>query len=181
VTQARELAIQTPRLQLRPWREGDRDALAALLAHPEVMRDWGGALSRAASDAKLDRYAEAFRDHGFCRWVVERNGAFLGYVGVLPHFEAHPLGAHSDLGWRLVREAWGHGFASEAARAALRDVFERIGLREVLAYTSAHNVRSQAVMRRVRLARDAARDFSAGEGAGAEQELVWVARAADWT
>lgn len=176
-----EFAIETPRLRLRSWRETDRVALAALLAHPEVMRDWGGPISRADSDAKLDRYAVVFSEHGYTRWAVEsRGGPFLGYVGVLPHSASHALGAHADIGWRLVREAWGHGFATEAAAAALRDVFERVGLREVLAYTSSGNDRSRAVMHRLRLMRDAARDFTSGEGASAERELVWLARAADW-
>jgi len=155
--------------------------MAALLAHPEVMHDWGGPISRAESDAKLDRYAAAFREHGYCRWVVEDvDGAFLGYVGVMPHDAGHPLGVHCDIGWRLVRDAWAKGIASEAAVAALCDVFERVGLREVLAYTSADNARSQAVMQRLRLARDSARDFTAGDGVAAERQLVWVARAAYW-
>jgi RimJ/RimL family protein N-acetyltransferase len=142
------------------------------------MRDWGGPISRAASDAKLDRYAAAFREHGFCRWVVEgRDGVFLGYVGAIRQPASHPLGQHADIGWRLVREAWGQGFASEAAAAALRDVFARSGSSEILAYTSADNARSQAVMRRLRLERDASRDFISGEG---ERELVWVARAGEW-
>jgi RimJ/RimL family protein N-acetyltransferase len=174
----RELAIETARLRLRCWRDTDRAPLAALLGHPEVMRDLGGPISRAASDAKLDRYAAAFREHRFCRWAVEsRDGVFLGYVGALPQLASHPLGPHIDIGWRLVREAWGQGFASEAAAAALRDVFARIGSSEILAYTGADNARSQAVMHRLRLERDSARDFTSGEG---ERELVWVARAGEW-
>ena len=142
----REFAIETARLRLRPWRGSDRGAMAALLADPEVMWDWGGPLSRAASDEKVDRYIATFREHGFTRWLVERGGAFVGYVGVFPHDASHALGAHADIGWRLIREAWGRGFASEAAAAALRDGFERAGLREVLAYTSDANARSHNVV-----------------------------------
>jgi RimJ/RimL family protein N-acetyltransferase len=178
--EARDFAIETARLRLRAWRDSDRTAMAAMLAHPEVMQDWGGPLSRAASDEKVDRYAAAFREHGFTRWVVERDGAFVGYVGIITHAVSHALGAHADIGWRLVREAWGHGLATEAAAAALCDGFERIGLREVLAYTSAANARSQAVMHRLHLARDAARDFMSSANGITEHELVWVARAGDW-
>jgi RimJ/RimL family protein N-acetyltransferase len=174
------LIIETARLRLRPWREGDREAFAALNADPDVSRDLGGPLSRAASYAKLDRYAAAFDKHGFTRWAIEtRTGDFVGYAGVMLHGEDHPLGAHHDVGWRLNRNAWRHGYATEAARAALDDVFNRIGLTEVLSYTAPDNPRSQAVMARLNLARDASRDFTLhDERLGLWQGLVWVAQAA---
>jgi RimJ/RimL family protein N-acetyltransferase len=170
--------IETLRLRLRPWREADRDAFAALNADPEVARDLGGPLSRAASDAKLDRYIAAFAQHGFCRWAIEdRTGEFLGYAGVMPVRREHPLGPHDEIGWRLNRAAWGHGYASEAARAALDDIFARVGLDEVLSYTALDNLRSQAVMDRLQLKRDPARDFVARyDGHDAWHGLVWVAR-----
>ena len=155
------MVLNTPRLRLRCWRETDRDALAAMHADAEVMADHGRPLTRTESDAKLDRYAAAFETHGICRWAVEsRAGDFLGYVGVMPSWPEHPLGPHMEIGWRLIRRAWGYGYATEAAQAALADAFERVGLKEVLAYTGPDNLRSQAVMARLRLKRDPARDFT---------------------
>jgi RimJ/RimL family protein N-acetyltransferase len=166
--------VETPRLRLRCWRSADREAFAEMNADPEVMLDLGGPLSRAASDAKLDRYAAAFRRHGFCRWVIEsRIGDFLGYTGVMPSPPEHPLGPHFDIGWRLVRNAWGNGYVTEAARAALDDVFGRVGLAEVAAYTAPDNLRSQAVMARLRLQRAPSRDFTTD---CAWRGLVWIAR-----
>jgi len=171
------MIINTPRTTLRSWRETDREAFSALHAHPEVMHDYGGPLSRAESDAKLDRYAAAFDQGGFCRWAIEsRDGEFLGYAGIMPSGPDHPIGAHIDIGWRLVRSAWGKGYATEAAQAALQDAFTRVGLTEVLSYTSPDNLRSQAVMTRLRLQRDPSRDFTANYDFGAWQGLVWVAR-----
>ena len=144
------------------------------------MFDQGGPLSREKSDAKLDHYTAAFDRYGFCRWVTEaRDGEFLGYAGIMPSPAEHPLGPHFEIGWRLVRRAWGHGYATEAADAALKDVFDRAGLGEVLAYTSPENLRSQAVMARLRLRRDPARDFTSDyNGFRAWRGLVWVAAAA---
>ena len=171
------MIITTPRLRLRPWREDDRDAFAALTADPEVMRDLGGPLDRAGSDAKLDRYRAAFDRHGVCRWAVESlTGGFLGYAGIMPLEPDHPLGPGVEIGWRLVRRAWGQGYATEAAAAALQDGFGRLGFSEVLAYTAPDNLRSQAVMARLGLRRDPSRDFTAVHDGAAWQGLVWTAR-----
>jgi RimJ/RimL family protein N-acetyltransferase len=147
-------------------------------ADPEVMFDLGGPIGRAQSDAKLNRYAAAFDQHGFCRWALESlEGEFLGYAGIMPSLPTHPIGPHVEIGWRLVRRAWGQGYATEAAKAVLNDGFTRVGLTEVVAYTAPDNVRSQAVMARLRLQRDPSRDFSASfDGIGFWRGLVWVAR-----
>jgi len=149
-------------------------------AHPEVMLDLGGPISRAASDAKLDRYVAAFNRYAFCRWAVEsRDGDFLGYAGVMPSRQDHPLGPHSAIGWPFMRGVWGSGYATEAAGAALHDAFQRVGLREIVAYAAPDNLRSQAVMTRLGLQRDSARDFAANcDGAGAWHGLVWIGRPA---
>jgi len=173
----RQQVILSDRLRLRDWRDSDGDALAALNADPEVSRDLGGPLSGAESDAKLARYMATFEDVGFCRWLVEdRCEQFLGYAGVMPSRSSHPLGHHFDIGWRLVRSAWGRGYATEAAKASLRDVFERVHLKEVLAYTSADNIRSQAVIKRLDMQRAASLDHSEPVGKGMWRGLVWVAQ-----
>jgi RimJ/RimL family protein N-acetyltransferase len=172
--------IGTDRIRLRNWRESDRDAFARLNAAPEVTQDLGGPLDRIESNAKFDRYMATFERHGFCRWALEDlSGQFLGYAGVMPSRDGHPLGPHADIGWRLLRAAWGRGYATEAAKASLRDAFERMRLKEVLAYTSADNVRSLAVIQRLKLQRAASLDYSEPLGAGMWQGMVWRARPED--
>ena len=82
----------------------------------------------------------------------------------MPVFTGHPLEPGVEIGWRLVRSAWGKGYASEAARVLLKDGFDRCGMREILSYTAANNVRSEAVMRRIGLMREPSRDFLSPEG-----------------
>ena len=169
--------IETARLFLRPWTDRDRAPLAAMHADPEVMWDQGGPIDRAASDAKLNRYQAAIDTLGFGRWALEdAEGAFVGYTGGTLARPGHVLGAHLEVGWRLVRAAWGCGYATEAARAALDHVLAMADVDEVLSYTASDNLRSQAVMARLRLRRDPTRDFvNSYEGAPNWAGLVWVA------
>jgi RimJ/RimL family protein N-acetyltransferase len=172
------MMIKTPRLRLRNWRVADRDAFAAMNTDPEVTHDLGGPLSRAASDAKFDRYANAFERLGFCRWAIDGpDGSLLGCAGVMPADGDHPLGPHFEIGWRLVRGAWGKGYATEAAGAALEDAFDRVRLTEIFSYTAPDNRRSQRVMERLRLQREPSRDFVADyPNVSRWHGLVWVAR-----
>ena len=177
-----QFEIHSRRLVLRPWQRSDRDDFAHMNEDTEVMADLGGPLSRSASNEKLERFRGVFDRHGITRWVVtDPRGQFLGYCGIVVQDDHHPLGPHHEIGWRLVREAWGRGYASEAASAALTDAFGRCGCREVLAYTAADNVRSQAVMERLRLERRTALDFvHEYDGYGSWGGLVWAAVANRW-
>jgi len=172
-----EFEILTDRLELRTWRRSDADDFAKMNADVEVMADLGGPLTRAASDDKLDRFRSTFALHGITRWVVtDRLGGFMGYCGIVPHTDDHPLGEHCDIGWRFCRNAWGHGYATEAATAALADAFERLDLPQVLAYTAAENARSQAVMNRLGMTRRVDLDFASDyDGYGVWNGLVWIA------
>jgi RimJ/RimL family protein N-acetyltransferase len=173
--------ILTARLRLCPWCDDHRAPFAAMHADPEVTADLGGPFDRAESDAKLDRYAEAYAAHGLSRWAVEgADGVFLGYAGVmLRRSPGHPLGSHLEIGWRFVRSAWGQGYATESAKAALAEAFQHGGVRDILSYTDAQNLRSQAVMARLGLERDPDRDFVADYGKGPWHGMVWVAHLGD--
>jgi RimJ/RimL family protein N-acetyltransferase len=153
--------IRTERLLLREWRDSDRAPYAALNADPEVVEHLGGALDRAASDAMIERIVARWAADGHGLWAVERldDGTFIGFVGLAaPAFEAS-FTPCIEVGWRLAREAWGHGFATEAAREALRFGFETLGLDEIVSFTVPANGRSRAVMERLGMIRDPADDF----------------------
>lgn len=177
-----QFEIASGRLVLRPWRRSDGDDFARLNADVEVMADLGGPLSRPASDEKLERFQRMFDLHDITRWVVaDSRGRLLGYCGIVVQGDDHPLGSHHEIGWRLARDAWGYGYASEAASASLRDAFDRLGVSEVLAYTAADNVRSQAVMERLGLERRSELDFVHDyDGYGRWNGLVWAAASHRW-
>jgi RimJ/RimL family protein N-acetyltransferase len=153
--------LQTARLQLRLWRDADLQPFAALNADPQVMAHFVSPLDRAASDAMVVRMCKHFQRHGLGMWAVERreDGSFVGAVGLLVvSFEAH-FAPCVEVGWRLSRAHWGQGYATEAARAALRHGFGACGLEEIVAFTVAGNARSRAVMDRLGMTRDPADDF----------------------
>jgi ribosomal-protein-alanine N-acetyltransferase len=130
-------------------------------ADPEVMEHFPSVLSREESDALVDQIVAGFERDGFGLWAVELGdgGRFMGFTGLsVPGFAA-PFTPAVEVGWRLARWAWGSGFATEAATAALDFGFSRAGLDEVVSFTSHENVRSQAVMRRLGMYRDPADDF----------------------
>lgn len=153
--------IETPRLRLHNLANRHRSPFARMHADAEVMADLGGPIGRVESDAKFDRYLAAQAAHGIARWAVEGlDGNFLGYCGVMPRMAPeHPLGPHYEVGWRFLREAWGNGYAYESARAALFHATHDLGLTHIVSYTSENNLRSQSVMRKLGLVRDASRDF----------------------
>jgi RimJ/RimL family protein N-acetyltransferase len=158
---SRFAAVATERLWLRPWKEADLPAFAALNADPRVMEFLPKVLSRAESDARAAQIVEHFHEHGFGLWAVEvKAGAgFIGFVGLnVPAFEAH-FTPCVEVGWRLACEHWGRGYATEAARAALAFGFDTLGLSEIVALTVPANERSRRVMERLGMTRSPADDF----------------------
>jgi RimJ/RimL family protein N-acetyltransferase len=155
------LTIRTHRLHLRVWREEDLPAFAAINADPRVMEYFPGRLDRAESDARATRIRGHFARHGFGLWAVEVPGVadFVGFVGLVRcDFEA-PFTPCVEIGWRLAHEHWGHGFATEAALAALDFGFQRLGLEQIVSFTVPANRRSRAVMERIGMTRTPADDF----------------------
>lgn len=153
--------LTTPRLRLRPWRAEDRAPFAALNADPAVMEFFPAPLDRVASDAVADRIEAHFVQHGFGLWAVEAPGTapFIGFVGLsVPRFTTH-FTPCVEIAWRLAREHWGCGYASEGARRALAHGFDALALREIVAFTVPANRRSRAVMQRIGMHHDPDGDF----------------------
>lgn len=171
--------ITTERLTLRRWRASDAGAFAAINADPEVARHLPGVMPKALSDTLIGRFETHFDAHGFGRWAVERreDGALLGFVGgQRVHFNA-PFVPAVEIGWRLGRQAWGEGYAREAAEAALRDLHQRLGLTDLVSFTAPANRRSWGLMERLGFRRDPEGDFAHPQlPAGHPLSLHWLYR-----
>jgi RimJ/RimL family protein N-acetyltransferase len=151
--------ISTERLLLRHWRDEDRTPFSAMNADDDVVEHLQGPLSRERSDDFVDRIEAHWAEHGWGLWAVEVRvvAPFIGYVGLWPADYLAP--GMVEVGWRLAREYWGHGYATEAAREALRFGFQVVGLDEIVSFTVPQNTRSRAVMERIGLMRDPSGDF----------------------
>jgi RimJ/RimL family protein N-acetyltransferase len=152
--------IETERLILRPFRDDDREAFAAINADPRV-GDWlGGVRSRAESDETIDRINAQIAARGYDFWAAAQKAddKLIGMIGLRFH-EQSPPGPCIEMGWRLSPAAQGQGLATEGAAAALAWGFANIDTLEIVAFTAYNNLRSQAVMTRIGMVRDLARDF----------------------
>jgi RimJ/RimL family protein N-acetyltransferase len=154
-------ALETERLLLRRWAPEDADAFAEMNADPEVMAHIGPPLTRVQSDAFLDRIGKQFDEVGYGLWavVVHDTGRLAGFTGLAVLGHAAPTTTAVEVGWRLVSDAWGHGYATEAATAAVDLAFGVLALDELVSITTPGNLRSQAVMRRLGLRRSPELDF----------------------
>jgi RimJ/RimL family protein N-acetyltransferase len=143
--------IRTDRLIMRRWRESDLEPFAELNGDAETMRFFPSRLDRAASDAFVGRIEARFEQQGFGLWALEiaGTGRFIGYTGLNPTPDGVPGAGGMEVGWRLRKDAWHHGYATEAARSALDVAFSGAGLPEIWSMTAILNEPSQAVMRRI--------------------------------
>ncbi|MGW0811478.1 GNAT family N-acetyltransferase [Nonomuraea sp. NPDC002799] len=153
--------MRTERLIMRRSREEDREPFAAMNADPEVMEHFPATLTQAESDRLVDRIEQHFEKHGYSWWALEEreSGRFIGFTGLILQTFNAPFLPAVEIGWRLARPAWGHGYAIEAARRAVAYAFEEASLDELISITTERNMRSRAVMERLGMTRDPEEDF----------------------
>ncbi|WP_432737167.1 GNAT family N-acetyltransferase [Maridesulfovibrio sp. FT414] len=141
----------TNRLILRQWRSEDYEHFARLNADPQTMRFFPSPLTRPESDNLADKIVGLIAHRGWGFWAVELPGEapFIGFVGLHIPTSALPFSPCVEIGWRLDRAYWGHGYATEAAEFALEYGFSDLQLDEIVSFTAVQNRPSQAVMKRI--------------------------------
>jgi RimJ/RimL family protein N-acetyltransferase len=155
--------IATDRLILRHWHADDLVPFNAMCRDPDVMAHLGPLQSLDDTRAAIARQTAVQATHGHCFWPVERraDGEFLGFCGlkIAPEGIAGIEGA-VEIGWRLRRDAWGHGYAREAAEASLGWGFANLPVDRFIAITTPNNIRSWGLMQRLGMVRRHDLDFA---------------------
>lgn len=144
------VAIDTERLRMRSWRDDDVVPFQVICSDPAVMATLGPPLDLAATEALVDRMRGLQAAHGHCFWALERqsDARLIGWCGVI-RGTVGPVANKAEIGWRLARDAWGAGYATEAARGAIDWSFSNLSDAAVWAITARGNDRSRAVMARL--------------------------------
>jgi RimJ/RimL family protein N-acetyltransferase len=160
--QAPEFAVHTQRLTLRDWRDADREPWAAMGRDPEVMVHLGPLMDRTQADAAFNRLRRFQATLGHTFWALERreSGEFLGFCGlkIIPE-NITGLEDVVEIGWRLRRDAWGKGYAREAATASLQWGWDNLPVDRIAAITTPANSRSWGLMQRLGMTRRHDLDF----------------------
>jgi RimJ/RimL family protein N-acetyltransferase len=144
---------ETDRLRLRQWRTDDYDPFVLICSDPVVMQFLTKSRDRATTLSRIDSWSAAITERGWGFWAAEvkETSELIGFVGLSVPADGHPFLPCVELGWRLARNHWGKGYATEGARACLKVAFEVLELPEVIATTALGNSRSSAVMERLRM------------------------------
>jgi len=152
--------IETERLRLREWRDADIDPFQRICSDPQVMATLGPPLDRAATVALVERMKALQARLGHCFWAVEErwDASLIGWCGLI-RGTVGPIADKLEIGWRLASHRWGHGFATEAARATLAWAFANCDEDAVWAITAQTNARSRAVMERLGMNHCSEADF----------------------
>ena len=158
-----EVMAETERLRIRTWDFADRAEFNRLTNTPAVMRWLGGVADGETTNGAFERTDKYQREFGFTFWIVERksDGEMLGFCGLK---RANAPGAdliagEVEIGWRLREDAWGQGYAKEAAIKCLDLAFDRFAAPRVVAVTAEGNLPSQGLMIRLGMQRRADLDF----------------------
>lgn len=152
--------LQTPRLRLREWCDDDLAPHRALNLDRDVRRFFPSLLAPYESDGLAGSIRGLMARQGWGFWAVEERGGapFIGFIG-LAFVTFPPLEGQVEVGWRLARSAWGRGYATEGATAAVRFAFTALGLRELVSFTVPANAPSRRVMEKLGFVHEPGRDF----------------------
>ena len=146
----KQVAIETQRLLLRRWQESDLDVFMLMNADPDVMRYFPDALNAEETKSFYDSIQQEFSEYGYGLYAVEEkdNGCFIGFIGFhRASFDADFCPC-IEIGWRLYKQYWDKGYATEGAKACLKHGFENLAFDEVVSFTAIENIKSQRVMQK---------------------------------
>ena len=153
------MTIETERLRLRQWQDKDYTHFAEMSQDADVMRYFPSTMSSSESTDFADRFREVIERQGWGIWAValKQSDQFIGLTGLQHQPDRFEFSPCTEIAWRIARPFWRQGYASEAARAAVRYGFESIGLEQIVAFTVSGNDASIGVMRKLGMTTDGER------------------------
>jgi len=154
--------LETERLILREWIDGDIQPFVDMNCDPDVMRFFPKHLTAEESRQFIAKSNSILLEKQFGLWAVEikESGEFIGFIGLaIPTFETS-FTPCTEIGWRLTKQSWGKGYATEGAKRVLQYAFKNLDLKEVVSFTSELNRPSIKVMERIGMKRSPSEDFN---------------------
>jgi RimJ/RimL family protein N-acetyltransferase len=181
-----DFRLETERLNLREWRDEDREPFHEMSNDPRVMATLGPVMTRAESDALIDKVQARQVEHGHTVWALERkdDAVFLGWCGLVIVPDGLPLAGLPEIGWRLAYHAWGQGYAREAALTSLDWAFGVQNMQRIWAYTTVGNDASWGLMKRLGMSRHHDLDFDhplVADGSPLKPHIVYSIGQDQWT
>jgi len=145
------IELETERLILRQWKNCDYQIFAEMSSDPDVMRYYPSLMSRPESNEMADKIRSLISDRGWGFWAIEEkdNKKFIGFVGLHEPAPELPFSPCVEIGWRIKKERWGKGFATEAAKEVLKFAFDQLKLDKIYSFSTVKNQKSRAVMERL--------------------------------
>ena len=143
--------FQSERLGFRKYTEADVPLIIAMNQDEEVMRFFPFCPSPEDTKAFMERMNKTCDEKGYCYFAVDRldTNQLIGFIGLLDQSYEAPFTPCTDIGWRLMKEHWHKGFATEGALACLEYGFHRCGLKEVISTAPSINIPSLSVMQKI--------------------------------
>jgi len=147
------IEIQTDRLIIRQWNKNDYSVFAKMNADQDVMKFYPDILTLKQSDDMAQKIEDEIALKGWGFWAIElkEKNSFIGFAGLHEPGYKLPMSPCIEIGWRLAKQYWGNGYATEAGEAALDTAFVKLELTEIYSFASISNYKSQAVMERLNM------------------------------
>ncbi|MEK9612345.1 MAG: GNAT family N-acetyltransferase [Flavobacteriaceae bacterium] len=143
--------FQSKRLGFRNWKKADLEEFANLNADPEVMEHFPKLLTKNEVKELIEQLRDHFSLKGYTYFVTEllETKEFIGMIGLAFQEYKSDFTPAVDIGWRLKRNAWGKGYATEGAKRCLRYAFRGLGLQKIVSVCTVKNVQSENVMKKI--------------------------------
>lgn len=149
----KKIDIETERLLLRRWQEQDLEVFIHMNQDAEVMRYFPNTQDTAQTVQFYEKIVQEFAEYGYGLYAAEEksSGKFIGFIGFHRADLAVDFCPCIEIGWRLDKQYWGRGYATEGAKACLKHGFEKLCFDQVYSFTSIENIASQRVMQKLGL------------------------------